>query len=801
MSYSLGIDIGTTFVAAALARPGAAEMIPLGSRAVLAPAAVYLRKDGTVLTGEVALTGEAAGLPGRSRTDRICRDFMNRLGDPAPVVLGGEPYDLTAVLGVLLSDVVQKATESQGEPPEHTVLTHPASWGPFRCALYGEVARQAGLVRPGMVTEPEAAVAHYTASHPLDDGATIAVYDLGGSTFNATVLRKQPGGLQILGEPERLEHLGGDTLDEAILSYVNDSARGEPSQLDTRYAQASAMLANLRQTCVSAKETLSADTTTTFPVTLPNRRFDIRLDRSDFEDLARGPIQSTLTTLFRTLWSAQVEPAELSAVLLVGGSAQIPLIAKLVAAELGCPVVVDPHPQHTVALGAAALAAQTVPPHRPAAHPGQPADPAANASGHHDTPLAIPAQHATAVSPPATPVPPAPPALSSSPSPPPAGRPLPRRRHGRSKGGGPPSAGRARRPRVLLGTGVVVALTGMIALVILSGRSATPTAVPSGSPPPSKTEPAAVAEVGPQITPPPTVAATVRVASNPDFVAVSPDGKHAYTANHDTQLVTVVDTATNQMIKTIPIAAGPPQFLTFASDGRTLYITLFNDQRTIHAIDVLDTASNTVVATIPQPARPYFPAVSPDGTRLYVPNYDIGAVSVIDTATNTVTGQIEVPSNPHCIAFSPDGSRAYAANHESNVVSVIDTATLAVRKTIPVGTSPHSIAVNPRRPLVADVNFDSDSVSAIDTTTEKVVATIPVGNHPEAIAWAPDGRFAYVVNQGSNTVSVIDATTNQVTATLPTETNPTSIAVLPDGRRAYVSNLGSGTLTVLELTN
>jgi hypothetical protein len=69
---------------------------------------------------------------------------MSRLGDAMPVVLGGAPYALTAVLSVLLRDVVQKAIETEGKPPDRVALTHPASWGTFRCVLFEEVARQRG---------------------------------------------------------------------------------------------------------------------------------------------------------------------------------------------------------------------------------------------------------------------------------------------------------------------------------------------------------------------------------------------------------------------------------------------------------------------------------------------------------------------------------------------------------------------------------------------------------------------------------------------------------------------------------
>ncbi len=352
------------------------------------------------------------------------------------------------------------------------------------------------------------------------------------------------------------------------------------------------------------------------------------------------------------------------------------------------------------------------------------------------------------------------------------------------------------RRRALIATGV---LAGVVVLTVSVSMSRVLASSPQGADTTAQLGPNTAADAGPEVAIP-ALGGVIQVGKTPGFVAVSPNGRHAYVANGKAQIVTVVDTAINQVTATIPIPTGPPQFLALAPDGRTLYVSIFNEARTIHAIDVLDTASNTVVATIPQPARPYLPAVSRDGKRIYVPNHDTASVSVISTDTNTVIAEVKVAPNPHWVAFSRDGTRAYTANHESNVVSVIDTTTLEVLATIPVGASPHSIAVHPNLPLVANVNYDGGTMSVIDTVTDKVVATIPVGRNPQDIAWAPDGRFAYVVNEGSNTVTVVNARTNQVTATIPTGEAPTSIAVLPNGRQAYVSNLDSGTLTVLELT-
>jgi YVTN family beta-propeller protein len=806
VSYSLGIDLGSTFVAAARATAATVEAVPLGNRSLVTPAAVYLQGDGTLATGDAASRGAV------SSPDRVGRDFTCRVGDPTPVVLGGESYSVTALLGVLLRDVVAQVTETEGAPPDRVVLTHPTNWGPFRRALFEEAIQQAGLTNSLLMTEAEAAAAHYTATRPLSDGETMAVYDLGGGTFDATVLRMHSDGVKIIGKPERIEALGGGDFDEAILSHVNDTADGALAKLDVRRPQTFVALARVRQECIVAKEALSADTEATFPVFLPSRTLDVHLTRSDFEDMVRAPIESTIRTLSRALQSAQVEPAALSAVLLVGGSSRIPLIARMVSAELGCPTVVDTHPQHVVALGAALHAThaphpQHTVPQRSRQHEQRlvsrgstAAPPTTNGfvgappekpEKQEEQPL-IPAQRPAEVLPTRV--------IPTPRTPPPEGTATTARHVRPKQAPAPPkpSPVRERRPKILLAAGAAVAVAAVIAVATFGGGNDTQAPAPAISMPTPKPAPTAVASVGPKVAVP-AASAIIAVGQTPSFVAVAPDGRHAYVANGDAQVITVVDTAVNQVTATIPIAAGPPQFLTFAHDGRILYVTVFNDQHTKHAIDVVDTVSNTEIAMIPQPASPFDPAISPDGTLLYVANHDVGSLSVIATGTNTVIGQIDVPPNPHSVVFSRDGSRAYTANHNSSLVSVIDTATRRVVATIPVGAGPHSVAVHPNRPLVANVNYESNTVSVIDTNTLKVVATIPVGQQPQDIVWAPDGRLAYVVNNGSNTVSVIDATTNKVTATIPTGAGPSSIALLPNGQQAYVSNADSGTLTVLQL--
>lgn len=251
MSYSLGVDLGTTFVAAAVAHPNQIETFTLGDRTVVTPSVVYRREDGVIVTGE------AANRRAVSNPDRVGREFKRRIGDPTPVMLGGAPHAVTDLLAAVLRDVLFRITQTEGAQPEQVVLTHPANWGPFRRGLFEQVPILNGLEGVLLTTEPEAAAAHYAASRDLEEGRIVAVYDLGGGTFDATVLRSRANGVEILGSPEGIERLGGVDFDEAILNFVNYSSGGALSELDMRDPQTVIALARLRQDCVLAKEALS----------------------------------------------------------------------------------------------------------------------------------------------------------------------------------------------------------------------------------------------------------------------------------------------------------------------------------------------------------------------------------------------------------------------------------------------------------------------------------------------------------------------------------------------------------------
>jgi actin-like ATPase involved in cell morphogenesis len=352
LSYGLGVDLGTSFTGAAVSHAGQTRMVTLGDQTVLMPSVVRVQPDGTLLTGDSGSRSTTGEDPGRTG-----RNFKRRLGDPTPLVLGGQPHSAVSLLAATLDSVMQAATKLEGTPlPDRIVLTYPAVWGPYRREQFDEVPRRAGLNEVALVSEPEAAATHYAARRQLGEGDLVAVYDLGGGTFDTTVTRVTAGGVEILGVPEGVEWIGGVDFDEAVLAHVDRSLGGALSALDPRDPASALILQRVRQACVQAKEALSRDTSTSMVLSLPGQDAEVRLTRDEFESMIRTPLESTLEALHRTLNSAGVRPGQLAGVLLVGGSSRIPLVSQMLSADLGRPVLVDPQPQHCVALGAASIA-------------------------------------------------------------------------------------------------------------------------------------------------------------------------------------------------------------------------------------------------------------------------------------------------------------------------------------------------------------------------------------------------------------------------------------------------------------
>jgi molecular chaperone DnaK (HSP70) len=342
LSYGLGIDVGTAFVAAAVSRAGQAEIVPLAADASGLPSVVRVLADGSLAAGEP--TGVPAHL------------FRRRLGDSTPMLPGSPTSTPGDLLTALLATTVERVTAQQDGPPQRVVVTFPAVWGPYRREQFAETTRRAGLPRERvtLITDAEAVATHYRAGQPTT--GLIAVYDAGGSTFDATLVQATSAGWAQTGVPESLEWFGGVDIDDAVLQHLDVSADGAVSTLDPRRPDDAVTLAHLRAACVRAKELLSAATEVVIEAHLPRQERRITLNRGQVEQWVRPPLEAGLPTLRRVLDAAGVSAADLDTVLLVGGTARIPLLREMLTADLGREVVVPPEPQFCAALGAALVA-------------------------------------------------------------------------------------------------------------------------------------------------------------------------------------------------------------------------------------------------------------------------------------------------------------------------------------------------------------------------------------------------------------------------------------------------------------
>lgn len=286
------------------------------------------------------------------------------------------------------------------------------------------------------------------------------------------------------------------------------------------------------------------------------------------------------------------------------------------------------------------------------------------------------------------------------------------------------------------------------------------------------------------------VVATVPVGNGPMGVAVNPSGTRVYVASLTTNSVAVIDTATNTVSATVPVSGSPIGVALNPAGTRVYVTTIFSNN-----VSVIDTATNAVVATIPVGTTPAGIAVNPSGTRAYVAIMGTGdnpgsTVQVIDTATNAVIANVAVGLAPQAVAVNPTGTRAYVTVAGTYSVVVIDTATNRVVGSIPVGGSPAGVAVNPSGTRIYVALFDTDRLAVIDTATNGVIANLAVGISPGGVAVTPTGSRVYVANFDSDNVTVVDTATHAIVATVPVGIGPFALGLFigPDVAVAPPSN-------------
>lgn len=326
----IAVDLGTTWTTAAVASGTDRRVLDLGDRGSAMPSTVAIDDQGSVVVGRAALAIMA------TKPERGVREIKRRFGDTAPILLGGAPWSADALTAAVLRGVLASEDHASME----LILTHPANWGDFKLDLLRNVAHQAGHERVTLMPEPVAAARHYVASGRLRDGEAIAVYDFGGGTFDAAVLRLDGHGATVLAS-QGLERLGGIDIDQVVFSHVIEAIGAGADGLDREDPAVLAALAHLRMECTAAKEQLSADSEVTVDVGLPGLTTRIRITRTEFEDALRPRLAETVAAMDRALGSAGVVPGDLAGVVLVGGSSRIPLVSEMLASHFDRPLLVD----------------------------------------------------------------------------------------------------------------------------------------------------------------------------------------------------------------------------------------------------------------------------------------------------------------------------------------------------------------------------------------------------------------------------------------------------------------------------
>jgi hypothetical protein len=312
--HSLGLSVGATNLA------GTRD----GQTAVIRPAELTLQ--GQHLTG-----------------------FVDRVGDPVPLLApDGSKHRSEELLADALDAMAH--TAAAGAPVSEVTVTVPAHW---RASVVDTLRRKLGAGMP-VVSDASAALTALRANPGLPTHGVIVLCDFGGSGTSIT-LANAARDFSPFGETVRFPDFSGDHIDQALLTHVVgglvDASKADPSS-----TAMVGSLVRLRDECRRAKERLSSETATAVVAELPGHRGDIRVTRTELEDLMAAPLSDFLVVLDETLERYGVPTASVSAVASVGGGARIPLITQRLSEHLRAPVVTTPHPQLTAAEGAALIA-------------------------------------------------------------------------------------------------------------------------------------------------------------------------------------------------------------------------------------------------------------------------------------------------------------------------------------------------------------------------------------------------------------------------------------------------------------
>lgn len=347
----LAVDFGTSNTVAAVSIDGSPPRLLTIDGSPLVPSSIYLGEDGSIAVGRDA-DRQARLDPSRYEPN------PKRRIDDGEMLLGTDVIPVRQAIAAVLGRVLQEFRRQFGNAnPDVVRLTHPARWRQTRRDVLIAACKEAGLHdNPLLVPEPVGAATHFATQggRKMPPGSALAVYDLGGGTFDVAIVQKRGDSFEVVAEAG-LPDLGGLDFDHAILENIGkDHSETDPEaweQLnrptDTTSRRAQRALAvDIKE----GKEALSRHPHT--DIALPDPFSDAHLTRSEFEDMIRPNLARSVELLATTISEAKFTPNQLVGVYLVGGSSRVPLVARLIQEGMGITPTTLDQPESTVATGA-----------------------------------------------------------------------------------------------------------------------------------------------------------------------------------------------------------------------------------------------------------------------------------------------------------------------------------------------------------------------------------------------------------------------------------------------------------------
>ncbi len=348
MSKIIGIDLGTTNSCVAVMEGGEAVVIPNAEGARTTPSVVAFAKTGERMVGQVAKR-QAITNP-----DRTISSIKREMGSDYKVNIDNKAYTPQEISAMVLQKLKSDAESYLGQTVTDAVITVPAYFTDAQRQATKDAGRIAGLDVKRIINEPTAAALAYGLDKEKAD-QKIMVYDLGGGTFDVSVLEIGDGVIEVLATAGN-NRLGGDDFDACITKYlVDEFKKTEGIDLSTDKVA----MQRLREAAEKAKVELSGVTTSninlpyiTADATGP-KHLDVTLTRAKFNELTHHLVEKTVGPVKQALSDSGLKPSDISKVLLVGGSSRIPAVQEMVKTLIGKEGFKGINPDECVAIGAA----------------------------------------------------------------------------------------------------------------------------------------------------------------------------------------------------------------------------------------------------------------------------------------------------------------------------------------------------------------------------------------------------------------------------------------------------------------